>query len=160
MTTLGWLPFVTLTFLNLRISQGIRKLQQPKLVTPALSLNSAQCKALERKNKRHSKEIRATHLSIVIGMYFREVFSFFESSFILVITFALLNIPRCLASSIEVINTELITFCMEHKVKYLPSIGFYKLDFVARALMLFNSGINIIIYCAVSTPFQVSFALT
>ena len=71
MTTLGWLPFATLTFLNLRISQGIRKLQQPKLVTPALSLNSAQCKALERKNKRHSKEIRATHLSIVIGMSIR-----------------------------------------------------------------------------------------
>ena len=78
LTTLGWLPFATLTFLNLRISQGIRKLQQPKLVTPALSLNSAQCKALERKNKRHSKEIRATHLSIVIGMYFREVFSFLK----------------------------------------------------------------------------------
>jgi len=67
---LGWLPFVTLAFLNLRISQGIRKLQQPKLVTPAAAqtLNSAQSKALERKNKRHSKEIRATHLSIVIGI--------------------------------------------------------------------------------------------
>jgi len=64
--------------------------------------------------------------------------------------------PRILASSIEVINTELITFCMEHKVKYLPPIHFYKLDFMARVLMLFNSGINIVIYGAVSTPFQVS----
>ena len=72
----------------------------------------------------------------------------------------MLNLPRIIASSIEVINTELITFCMEQKVKYLPPIHFYQLDFMARALMLLNSGINIIIYCAVSTPFQEVFAAT
>ena len=67
----------------------------------------------------------------------------------------MLNLPRIVASGIEVLNTELITFCLENKVKYLPAIHFYKLDFMARALMLLNSGINIIIYCAVSSQFQV-----
>ena len=89
-------------------------------------------------NKRHAKEIRATYLSLVI-----------------VVTFTVLNLPRIVASTLEVTNTNLIIFCVENEVRYVPSIDFYKLDFFARLFMVVNSALNFIIYCAVSTPFQV-----
>ena len=90
------------------------------------------------KNKRHSKEIRTTYMAISI-----------------ITTFAVLNFPRFIATIIEVINTNLIIKCVENEVRYLPTIQFYRLDYFARMLMVLNSAINFLIYCAVSTPFKV-----
>ena len=74
---------------------------------------------------------------------------------VIVVTFTVLNLPRIVASTLEVTNTNLIIFCVENEVRYVPSIDFYKLDFFARLFMVVNSALNFIIYCAVSTPFQV-----
>ena len=75
----------------------------------------------------------------------------------IVITFTLLNLPRIVASTLEVTNTNLIIYCVENELRYVPSLNFYKLDFFARLFMVVNSALNFIIYCAVSTPFQVKF---
>jgi hypothetical protein len=50
----------------------------------------------------------------------------------------------------------LIITCIEAGRQYIPSMEFYKLDSVARLLMVLNSAINFLIYCAVSTAFQVN----
>ena len=34
-------------------------------------------------------------------------------------------------------------------------MDFYKLDFIARMLMVLNSSVNFVVYCSVSTPFKV-----
>ena len=41
------------------------------------------------------------------------------------------------------------------RVHYVPSMDFYKLDFIARMLMVLNSSVNFVVYCSVSTPFKV-----
>ena len=92
------------------------------------------------KNKRHSKEIRASYLAFGI-----------------VSTFLVLNSPRIVASSIEVYHSNVILNCIENSVRYVPSMNYYKLDFFARFFMVVNSAINFLIYCAVSTTFQVIF---
>ena len=94
------------------------------------------------KNKRHSKEIRTTYMAISI-----------------ITSFAVLNFPRFIATIIEVVNTNLIIKCVENEVRYLPTISFYRLDYFARMLMVLNSAINFLIYCAVSTPFKVNNSL-
>ena len=91
------------------------------------------------KNRRHSKEIRTTYMAISI-----------------ITSFAVLNFPRFIATMIEVFNTNLIIRCIENEVRYLPTIEFYRLDYFARMLMVLNSAINFLIYCAVSTPFKVN----
>ena len=95
------------------------------------------------KNKRHSKEIRTTYMAISI-----------------ITSFAVLNFPRFIATIIEVVNTNLIIKCVENEVRYLPTISFYRLDYFARMLMVLNSAINFLIYCAVSTPFKVLILIT
>jgi len=60
------------------------------------------------------------------------------------------------ASSHEVLNTKLIITCIEAGRQYIPPIDFYKTDFIARMLLVINSAINFLIYCAVSSQFQVS----
>jgi hypothetical protein len=152
LATTGLVPMVLLVFLNIRICSGIRVLsrQQPRR---ALTLASAASITVnsqvgsggggsnyshDGRNRRHSKEIRASYLAIGI-----------------VLTFGMLNLARIVASSHEVVNTNLIIHCVSNKVRYVPTMTFYKLDFVARMLMVVNSAINFIIYCAVSTPFQV-----
>ena len=90
------------------------------------------------KNKRHAKEIRASYLAFGI-----------------VSTFLVLNLPRIVASSIEVYHSNVILNCIEHNTRYVPTMNYYKLDFFARFFMVVNSAINFLIYCAVSTSFQV-----
>ena len=55
----------------------------------------------------------------------------------------------------EVLNTNVILKCVENHVRYIHTLLFYKVDFVARTLMIFNSSINFLIYCALSSPFKV-----
>ena len=74
----------------------------------------------------------------------------------IITSFAVLNFPRFIATIIEVVNTNLIIKCVENEVRYLPTISFYRLDYFARMLMVLNSAINFLIYCAVSTPFKVN----
>ena len=76
-------------------------------------------------------------------------------AFGIVCTFLLLNLPRIVASSIEVYHSNLILHCIKNEVRYVPSMNYYKLDFFARFFMVVNSAINFLIYCAVSSSFQV-----
>jgi len=71
----------------------------------------------------------------------------------IIVTFAVLNLPRIIASTVEVINTNQIIHCVEQN--YVPHKEFYLLDFVARICMILNSATNFLVYCAISTPFQV-----
>ena len=89
-------------------------------------------------NKRHLKEIKATYMAFAI-----------------IVTFAVLNLPRLIASTIEVINTNQIIHCVDKN--YVPHKQFYLLDFVARICMILNSATNFLVYCAISTPFQVRY---
>ena len=89
-------------------------------------------------NKRHFKEIKATYMAFAI-----------------VVCFSLLNTPRLVASMIETAHMSQIVECVEHGFRYFPSKSFFKLDFLARMCMVMNSAINVIIYCLVSSPFQV-----
>jgi hypothetical protein len=73
----------------------------------------------------------------------------------IVSTFVILHLPRIAASTHEFANTKLIIFCIEAGRQYIPTIDFYKVDSVARLLMVCNSAINFIIYCAVNPNFQV-----
>ena len=75
----------------------------------------------------------------------------------IVVSFSLLNTPRLIATTIETVNTSEIVQCVEHGFRYIPSKSFYKLDFLARMCMVINSAINVIIYCLVSSPFQVKY---
>ena len=79
---------------------------------------------------------------------------------ITVVTFATLNLPRIIASTVEISNTDLIIKCVENNVRYIHTLTFYKLDVIAHMLMILNSAVNVIVYCAVSTPFQVSYNLS
>ena len=94
--------------------------------------------SVKNRNRRHHKEISATYTAIAI-----------------VTSFVVLHLPRILASTHEVFNTSLIITCIEARRQYIPPIDFYKMDFVARMLMVVNSAINFLIYCAISSPFQV-----
>ena len=93
-----------------------------------------------RRKKRHRKEIKATYMALAI-----------------IVTFAVLNLPRIIASTVEVINTNQIIHCVEQN--YVPHKEFYLLDFVARICMILNSATNFLVYCAISTPFQVTHCL-
>ena len=103
-----------------------------------LSIYLFQITGSTKKNIRHAKEIRASYLAFGI-----------------VCTFLLLNLPRIVASSIEVYHSNLILHCIKNEVRYVPSMNYYKLDFFARFFMVVNSAINFLIYCAVSSSFQV-----
>jgi hypothetical protein len=94
--------------------------------------------SVKNRNRRHHKEISATYTAIAI-----------------VTSFVVLHLPRIMASTHEVLNTKLIITCIEAGRQYIPPIDFYKMDFIARMLMVVNSAINFLIYCAVSSPFQV-----
>jgi len=150
LSTTGLLPILYLIFANIRISQGIKKLRKPRVATAIVSMSGSNFIELNcniigannfqrncSKNKRHSKEIRTTYMAISI-----------------ITSFAVLNFPRFIATIIEVVNTNLIIKCVENEVRYLPTISFYRLDYFARMLMVLNSAINFLIYCAVSTPFK------
>ena len=55
----------------------------------------------------------------------------------------------------EVANLQAIIYCVSERITYVKSLLFYKMDFIARTAMLFNSSINFIVYCAVSESFKV-----
>jgi hypothetical protein len=55
----------------------------------------------------------------------------------------------------EVVNTTLIIHCIENKVQYIPSLLFFKVDTMARLLMVINASVNFLVYCAGSAAFQV-----
>lgn len=62
---------------------------------------------------------------------------------------------RIAAGAHEVYSTTLIIRCIERKVQYIPSLLFYKVDTMARLLMVLNASVNFLVYCAGSTAFQV-----
>ena len=127
-----------LIILNLRIGKGIKVLNSTR--RNALQNNGlAPNMRAENTQKRHMKEIRTTHMAIAIVM-----------------SFAVLNLPRIAISATEVTNTDLIITCIENNRKYIPSLLYYKIDIVARMFMMVNSAINFVIYCAASTQFQVN----
>lgn len=107
-------------------------------------LNVRICRGIQilhqRRTSRNRKELNMAYIAIVI-----------------VSLFVISNMPRILAGAQEVTNTHLIIHCIENKTQYIPSMDFYKLDFVARLLMVINSSINFLVYCAVSTPFKRAF---
>ena len=124
LTTTGWMPVLLLIVLNICVVRGIANLNR--------TLPSQQF----RRKKRHRKEIKATYMALAI-----------------IVTFAVLNLPRIIASTIEVMNTNQIIHCVEQN--YVPHKEFYLLDFIARICMILNSATNFLVYCAISTPFQV-----
>ena len=130
-----------LIILNRRILKGMKVLNNTSRRPPQQSQepsfisNAAQ----ERSQRRHMNEIRTTHMAIAI-----------------VISFAVLNLPRIAISAKEVTNTNLIINCIENQKRFFPSIQYYQIDIIARTFMMVNSAINFVIYSAVSHPFQVS----
>ena len=130
-----------LIILNRRILKGMKVLNNTsrrppnQSQEPSFISNAAQ----ERSQRRHKNEIRTTHMAIAI-----------------VISFAVLNLPRIAISAKEVTNTNLIINCVENKRKFFPSLQYYQIDIIARTCMMVNSAINFVIYSAVSHPFQVS----
>ena len=133
-----------LIILNRRILKGMKVLNNTTRRAPQQSQepsfvsNAAQ----ERSQRRHMNEIRTTHMAIAI-----------------VISFAVLNLPRIAISAKEVTNTNLIINCIENKRKFFPSLQYYQIDIIARTFMMVNSAINFVIYSAVSHPFQVRFKI-
>ena len=119
--------------LNNTTRRAPQQSQEPSFVS-----NAAQ----ERSQRRHMNEIRTTHMAIAI-----------------VISFAVLNLPRIAISAKEVTNTNLIINCIENKRKFFPSLQYYQIDIIARTFMMVNSAINFVIYSAVSHPFQVRFKI-
>ena len=158
LTTTGWLPIFLLVFLNIKISRGIQKLQRKSNRVDDTADVNGEHEGNQRSNKRHLKEIRATQLAIGIGktIVFNKPF-YNRRTFFTVVTFATLNLPRIIASTVEISNTDLIIKCVENSVRYIHSLTFYKLDVIAHVLMILNSAVNVIVYCAVSTPFHVRF---
>ena len=70
LTTTGWLPIFLLIFLNIKISRGIKNLQRPRKITRAEDTETNgenESSQVQRSNKGHLKEIRATQLAIGIG---------------------------------------------------------------------------------------------
>ena len=134
-----------LIILNRRILKGMKVLNntrrapvQPQPANHVQESSFIQNAASERSQRRHQNEIRTTHMAIAI-----------------VISFAVLNLPRIAISTKEVTNTNLLVTCIENKKKFFPSLQYYQIDIVARTFMMVNSAINFVIYSAVSHPFQV-----
>jgi len=149
LATTGLIPLLLLVILNIKVVRGINILTRKRTrkkypEVDATSLTTEDLVKLNqgstKKNIRHAKEIRASYLAFGI-----------------VCTFLLLNLPRIVASSIEVYHSNLILHCIKNEVRYVPSMNYYKLDFFARFFMVVNSAINFLIYCAVSSSFQETF---
>ena len=128
-----------LVILNRRILKGINVLNSTRRAVlqqseTALTANSG----VARTQKRHMKEIRTTHMAIAI-----------------VISFAVLNLPRIAISAKEVTNLNTIITCIENHRRFIASMAYFKVDIIARMFMIVNSAINFVIYSAVSSQFQV-----
>ena len=95
-----------------------------------------------------------TKAGILMNDLFQEISATY-TAIAVVSTFVVLHLPRIAASTHEVAHTKLIISCLEAGRQYIPTLAFYKLDTVARLLMVFNSAINFIIYCAVNPNFKV-----
>ena len=78
-------------------------------------------------------------------------------TFAIVTLFFLLNLPRIALGGYEVSNTWLILRCVAKDSKYLSTLTFYRWDTISRLLMVINSSINFLIYCAGSQQFKVLF---
>ena len=97
-----------LIILNRRILKGMKvlnnTLRRPphQSQEPSFISNAAQ----ERSQRRHMNEIRTTHMAIAI-----------------VISFAVLNLPRIAISAKEVTNTNLIINCVENKRKFFDNFN-------------------------------------
>ena len=76
-------------------------------------------------------------------------------TFAIVTLFFLLNLPRIALGGYEVSNTWLILRCVAKGSKYLSTLTFYRWDTISRLLMVINSSINFLIYCAGSQQFKV-----
>ena len=76
-------------------------------------------------------------------------------TFVIVGIFFCLNLPRILVGAYEVSNTWTILKCAENNFDYHESLLFYKWDTISRLLMVLNSSINFLIYCAGSEQFKV-----
>ena len=77
-------------------------------------------------------------------------------TFAIVTLFFLLNLPRIALGGYEVSNTWLILRCVAKGSKYLSTLTFYRWDTISRLLMVINSSINFLIYCAGSQQFKVT----
>ena len=77
-------------------------------------------------------------------------------TFAIVTLFFLLNLPRIALGGYEVSNTWLILRCVAKGSKYLSTLTFYRWDTISRLLMVINSSINFLIYCAGSQQFKVN----
>ena len=96
-------------------------------------------KFLFRSQQQNRREIRMAYLTFAI-----------------VTLFFLLNLPRIALGGYEVSNTWLILRCVAKGSKYLSTLTFYRWDTISRLLMVINSSINFLIYCAGSQQFKVT----
>ena len=76
-------------------------------------------------------------------------------TFAIVALFFCLNMPRMILGSYEVSQTWQILICVEHKLKYVNSLTFYRWDSISRLLMVINSSINFFIYVIGNEQFKV-----
>jgi hypothetical protein len=144
LTTTGLAPFLILSILNFRICCGILRLRkrQLKRFSESQQVTSNNLNALANGNSFHPRnrhEIHMTYITILI-----------------VVVFILLNMLRVILGSLEVADTWVIIKCVKAKVDVSRNLAFYKVDMVARLLMVLNSSVNFIIYCGASKKFQVS----
>ena len=128
-----------LIILNRRILKGMKVLYNVRRAPVQQNESSfIPNPGAERSQRRHMKEIRTTHMAIAI-----------------VISFAVLNLPRIAISAKEITNLNTIITCIDNRRRFIASMEYFKVDIVARMFMIVNSAINFVIYSAVSSPFQV-----
>jgi hypothetical protein len=142
LTTTGLAPFLILSIMNFRICCGILRLRERQLRRFS-QVSTTNLNALATNGNsfhpRNRHEIHMTYITILI-----------------VVVFILLNMLRVILGSLEVADTWVIIKCVKAKVDVSRNLAFYKVDMVARLLMVLNSSVNFIIYCGASKKFQVS----
>jgi hypothetical protein len=144
LTTTGLAPFLILSIMNFRIGCGILRLRERQLKRFSASQQgtSTNLNALAQKNSFHIRNRHELHMTYI--------------TILIVVVFILLNMVRVILGSLEVADTWVIIKCVKAKVDFSRNLAFYKVDMVARLLMVLNSSVNFLIYCGASKKFQVS----
>lgn len=138
LTTTGLAPFIILIVLNIRICIGMKRLKQSQKRRWA---NRHSLSSHVPRGSIHSRNVNEVNMTKI--------------SFLIVVTFVVLNMLRLVLGLMEINHTYTIMKCLNGSVKYMRSLDSYVADEVARFLMVLNSSVNFLIYCCFSKAFQV-----
>merc|ERR1719225_1957965 len=73
---------------------------------------------------------------------------------IIVLTFLLLNMPRCVIGLFEATRVRTILTCFSSVGHYVAPSWQLQLDLVARYMAVLNSSVNFLIYCMAGRQFR------